>query len=218
MIVVGGMIGLGKTSVATLLGEALKSEVFLESVDDNPILPLFYTASPEEIVRKRYPYLLQLHFLNSRFEAIKKALAHEHNVLDRSMHEDWYFTKVNAELGRISGEEFAAYESKAAGMMEELAAIPQKGPDLMVYLKGSFETVMGRIGQRGRSFEQDRSLVDYYRVLWAGYDEWVMKHYNPAEMLVVDMDSVDVVHRPGDGERLIGQIRDKLAGMRQLLV
>ncbi len=53
VIVVGGMIGLGKTSVATLLGQALHSEVFFESVDDNPILPLFYTASPEEIEKKK---------------------------------------------------------------------------------------------------------------------------------------------------------------------
>ena len=47
LIVVGGMIGLGKSSVAEVLGEALGSNVFYESVDDNPILPLFYTASPE---------------------------------------------------------------------------------------------------------------------------------------------------------------------------
>ena len=41
LIVVGGMIGLGKSSVAEVLGEALESNVFYESVDDNPILPLF---------------------------------------------------------------------------------------------------------------------------------------------------------------------------------
>ncbi len=38
VIVVGGMIGLGKTSVSTLLGQELNSNVYYESVDDNPIL------------------------------------------------------------------------------------------------------------------------------------------------------------------------------------
>ena len=37
LIVVGGMIGLGKSSVAEILGNHFNSEVFYESVDDNPI-------------------------------------------------------------------------------------------------------------------------------------------------------------------------------------
>ncbi|MDU1854404.1 MAG: deoxynucleoside kinase, partial [Clostridium baratii] len=57
VIVVGGMIGLGKSSVAKILGEYLNSDVFYESVDDNPILPLFYSESEEEINKKRYPFL-----------------------------------------------------------------------------------------------------------------------------------------------------------------
>ncbi|MEK8130121.1 deoxynucleoside kinase [Paenibacillus filicis] len=214
MIVVGGMIGLGKTSVATLLGEALKSDVFLESVDDNPILPLFYTATPEEIEKNRYPFLLQMHFLKTRFQAIRKAKAHPLNVLDRSIYEDWYFAKVNVQLGRINDQEFTEYEALADRMMEELAGMPRQSPDLMVYLKASFETVIHRIGLRGRSFEQDQSLVDYYRLLWKGYDEWVMKHYNTSEMLIVDMDRTDVVNRPDDASRLVREIEDKLYSMQ----
>ena len=51
LIVVGGMIGLGKSSVAEILGNHFNSEVFYESVDDNPILPLFYSESEEEILK-----------------------------------------------------------------------------------------------------------------------------------------------------------------------
>ena len=57
VIVVGGMIGLGKSSVSKVLGEHFNSEVFYESVDDNPLLPLFYSESEEEIQKKRYPAL-----------------------------------------------------------------------------------------------------------------------------------------------------------------
>ncbi|MEG0388475.1 MAG: deoxynucleoside kinase, partial [Niameybacter sp.] len=133
LIVVGGMIGLGKSSVAEVLGEALGSEVFFESVDDNPILPLFYTASPEEIQSKRYPFLLQLYFLDTRFKAIKQALVKDNNVLDRSIYEDWYFAKKNMELGRINKLEMQVYESLLHNMMEELEELPKKAPDLMVY-------------------------------------------------------------------------------------
>lgn len=213
VIVVGGMIGLGKTSVATLLGQAFGSEVFFESVDENPILPLFYTSSPEEIESKRYPFLLQLYFLDTRFKAIKQALTQRKNVLDRSIYEDWYFAKVNRELGRISELEFTIYENLAANMMEELAELPKKSPDLMVYLKGSFETVLHRIGLRGRGFEQDPALVEYYRKLWSGYDEWVMNYYNASQVLIVDMDHTDVVARPEDAQRLVADVRSKLEGL-----
>lgn len=47
VIVVAGAIGCGKSSLATLLADYYGSEAYFESVDDNPILPLFYTASEE---------------------------------------------------------------------------------------------------------------------------------------------------------------------------
>ncbi|MBU7314678.1 deoxynucleoside kinase [Paenibacillus oleatilyticus] len=211
VIVVGGMIGLGKTSVAELLGRELGSEVFYESVDDNPILPLFYTASKEEIEKHRYPFLLQLYFLDSRFKSIKRALRSNRNVLDRSIYEDWYFAKVNRELGRINDLEFQVYENLANNMLEELEELPKKAPDLMVYLKGSFETVLRRISLRGRDFEQDESLVEYYRYLWKGYDEWLMKYYNQSDVLIVDMDLTDVVNNEEDARKLVEQVKDKLS-------
>nr|WP_307993219.1 deoxynucleoside kinase [uncultured Niameybacter sp.] len=214
LIVVGGMIGLGKSSVAEILGEALGSDVFYESVDDNPILPLFYTASPEEIQTKRYPFLLQLYFLDTRFKAIKQALVQNDNVLDRSIYEDWYFAKKNMELGRISELEMQVYENLLHNMMEELDELPKKAPDLMVYLKGSFETVIERIMKRGRSFELDTELVDYYRFLWEGYDEWVMNHYKASQVLIIDMDEIDVVDKEGDKERVIQMVKERLVEIR----
>ena len=91
LITIGAMIGAGKTSLATLVADHFNSDVFFESVDDNPILPLFYTSTEEEIQANRYPFLLQLWFLNTRFKSIKEALIQDNNVLDRSIYEDWYF-------------------------------------------------------------------------------------------------------------------------------
>ena len=118
LLVVGGMIGLGKSSVAKILGEYFGSDVFYESVDDNPLLPLFYSESEEEIQRKRYPFLLQLYFLNTRFKSIKEALVNDNNVLDRSIYEDWYFAKKNMELGRISDLEMNIYDISPEKMKE----------------------------------------------------------------------------------------------------
>ncbi len=210
VIVIGGMIGAGKTSVAKLLGEALDSEVFFEEVDDNPLLELFYTANEQEEEDKRYPFLLQLTFLSSRFRSIKDALSDQDNVLDRSIYEDWYFCKVNNDLGRISDLEFKIYEELLDNMMEELEELPKKAPDLMVYLHGSFEEIIRRIGTRGRDFEQDESLMEYYRILWEGYDEWVDKHYDASQVLKIDIDQFDIVNYPEDADTVVDMVRDAL--------
>lgn len=217
VIVIGGMIGAGKTSVAKLLGEALESEVFFENVDDNPLLELFYTANEEEEQEKRYPFLLQLTFLSSRFRSIKEALGDKDNVLDRSIYEDWYFSKVNNDLGRISDLEFKIYEELLDNMMQELDELPKKAPDLMVYLHGSFDEIIRRIGTRGRDFEQDESLMEYYRVLWQGYDEWVDKHYDASQVLKIDIDRYDVVYNPDDAEEVVQMVKKALEKRNQLI-
>lgn len=215
MIVISGMIGIGKTSVSELLAKELNSKVFYENVDDNPILPLFYTASPEEIQAKRYPFLLQLHFLHTRFEAIKQAYKEDNNVLDRSIYEDWYFAKVNHNLGRINDLEMEIYEKLSASMMGEIDGLPyKKAPDLNVYLKASFETVMHRISLRGRDFEQDESLIEYYRILWKGYDDWLKNYYSASETIIVDMDHTDIVNNEEHAKRVIIQIKAKLKEIR----
>lgn len=215
LLVVGGMIGLGKSSVAKILGEHFQSDVFYESVDDNPLLPLFYSEFEEEIQRKRYPFLLQLYFLNTRFKSIKEALVNDNNVLDRSIYEDWYFAKKNMELGRISQLEMDIYENLLNNMMEELESLPKKAPDIMIYLKGSFETVMNRIKLRGRDFEVDDSLKEYYHFLWKDYDNWVKNHYKASEVLVIDMNVMDVVNNEDDKIKLIQMVEEKLKQVRK---
>lgn len=210
VIVVGGMIGLGKTSVSEIIAKELNSKVFYESVEDNPILPLFYNSTDEEIKLNRYPFLLQLFFLDKRFKSIKQALISKNNVLDRSIYEDWYFCKRNMDLGRISELEMSVYESLLNNMMEELDELPKKSPDIFIYLRGSFDTVINRIKMRGRSYEIDDKLIDYYRYIWEGYDDWMYNVYSKSSVLTIDMDNMDVVNNLEDKNNLIKIVKEKL--------
>ncbi|MCK2000285.1 deoxynucleoside kinase [[Brevibacterium] frigoritolerans] len=211
MINVGGMVGLGKTTVAEILAREFNSKVFYENVDNNPILPLFYTLSEEELLKNRFPFLLQLEFLHSRAESIREAKAIELSVLDRSLAEDEYFATINHQLGRISDLELQMYKKlkKTVTADFEEATFP-KSPELLVYLKASFETVLFRIGIRGRDFEQDEKLIDYYRKLWEGYDDWVLNEYKESDVIVIDMDKLDVVKRHQDAQYVLDKVKEKL--------
>lgn len=219
-IVVGGMIGLGKTSVSELLGQSLSIPIYYEKVEGNMVLERFYTASKEEQEQERLTFLLQLEFLTSRFKAIKENIHKKRGILDRSIFEDVYFAKRNMEFGNLIGEnritklEFKIYSDLFDQMMEETEdyrnLYGSKAPDVMIYLRGSFDTVLDRIALRGREFEQNQSLVDYYRFLWQGYDDWVYNQYNASEVITLDMDALDVVNRQQDADYVVRAVKQHL--------
>ena len=137
------------------------------------------------------------------------------NVLDRSIYEDWYFAKINHDLGRISDLEFNIYEGLLNEMMQELDELNyKKAPDLMIYLSGSFETILNRINNRGRGYELDPELYDYYKRLWEGYDNWVYNHYKASPILTIDIDKYDYVNNEEHKKEVLNMIKEKLKEIR----
>lgn len=206
VVIVGGMIGIGKTTTSKMLGKETGLKVYYESVEGNKVLPLFYTSSKEEKEKYRYPFLLQLSFLRSRFHAIKEALKNDNAIMDRSIYEDYYFARKNFELGNINEMEMNLYEGLLSEMMDELNLLTKKSPDVMVYLHGSFETVLNRIKERGRSFELDSELVSYYKFLYDGYDEWVHSSYKASPIISIDVDKKDIVYNESDKKEFLGEL------------
>lgn len=206
VVIVGGMIGIGKTTTSKMLGKETGLKVYYESVEGNKVLPLFYTSSKEEKEKYRYPFLLQLSFLRSRFHAIKEALKNDNAIMDRSIYEDYYFAKKNFELGNINEMEMDLYEGLLSEMMDELNLLPKKSPDVMVYLHGSFDTVLNRIKERGRSFELDSELVSYYKFLYDGYDDWVHSSYKASSIISIDVDKKDIVYNESDKKEFLEEL------------
>lgn len=206
VVIVGGMIGIGKTTTSKMLGKETGLKVYYESVEGNKVLPLFYTSSKEEKEKYRYPFLLQLSFLRSRFHAIKEALKNDNAIMDRSIYEDYYFARKNFELGNINEMEMDLYEGLLSEMMDELNLLTKKSPDVMVYLHGSFETVLNRIKERGRSFELDSELVSYYKFLYDGYDEWVHSSYKASPIISIDVDKKDIVYNESDKKEFLEEL------------
>lgn len=214
LITVAGMIGGGKSSLTKLITEEFNGIAYYENAN-SPILQKFYTASQEEQEAKRYPFLLQLEFLNSRFKMIKQCLLEgdnpKVNTLDRSIYEDQYFMEVNHKLGRISDEEAEIYTNLLNNMLEELEELPKKSPDLLIYLKGSYETFKHRIQNRGRSFEAiDEETDAYFYELWKNYDAWVEECYKASPVVIIDIDKYDYVNNEEDAFEVLQIVNRKL--------
>ncbi len=212
MIVLAGTIGAGKSSLARALGEHLGTDVFYEAVDNNPVLDLYYQDP------KKYAFLLQIYFLNKRFESIKMAYREDNNVLDRSIFEDELFLTLNYKNGNVTKTELDIYKELLGNMLEELDGMPKKRPDLLVYIDVSFETMLSRISQRGRSFEQIENqpeLKAYYSQVHDEYPDWY-KHYDVSPKLRIDGDRIDFVNNSADLENILAQIDEELRQLNLL--
>ncbi|MDG6143121.1 deoxynucleoside kinase [Lactococcus formosensis] len=202
MIVLAGTIGAGKSSLAKALGEHLGTEVFYEAVDNNPVLDLYYQDP------KKYAFLLQIYFLNKRFESIKMAYAQENNVLDRSIFEDELFLTLNYKNGNVTKTELEIYQNLLSNMLEEMEGMPKKRPDLLVYIDVSFETMLSRIAQRGRSFEQiddQPELKVYYHQVHEEYPTWY-ENYDVSPKIRINGDTLDFVNNAEDLEKVLTEV------------
>ncbi|WP_425423433.1 deoxynucleoside kinase [Schleiferilactobacillus shenzhenensis] len=225
VLVMAGVIGSGKSSLTQIVADRLGTQPFYESVDNNPVLPLFYKgnkmaeekrAAGEKDARNPYAFLLQIYFLNTRFHSIKAALTDDNNVLDRSIYEDAIFMKMNTDNGNATEEEYLIYKDLLNNMMEELKGLPKKAPDLLIDIHVSYETMVDRITKRGRPYEQistDPSLKDYYQTLIQYYERWYAR-YDKSPKMQIDGDRYDFVSNPADRAAVLDQITRKLHEVR----
>ncbi len=204
---VAGMIGCGKTTLSRALAQRFGLQLALESVDDdNPWLGQFYSGTEG---MRSYGLHLQLHFLATRFKAMRRMRAMGGSwVLDRTWYEDAeIFARGLFEEGLMGEADWTLYEQLYAELLHAPAARP---PRLLLYLEGPLDTILGRIATRGRPGERDAD-PEYFTALHDRYSKWIST-FTRCPVLRLDVREYDVVSDPNAADRIVAEVRRQLEG------
>jgi deoxyguanosine kinase len=191
-IVIDGPIGVGKTSLATLLAPDLNARLIFERAEENPFLTDFYHDPA------RFRFQTQIFFLMSRFAQQEEFS--QHDLFNQVTISDYLFAKdrIFAYLN-LNDHELGLYE-QIYKMIEPKVI----RPDLVIYLQADTETILRRIKQRARPFEKDVSR-DYIEAVNEAYSHYFFR-YTETPLLVINTSDIDFVHNPQDLDDLIRQI------------
>jgi deoxyguanosine kinase len=191
-IAVEGVIGVGKTTLARLLGPIFDGEVMLEVFEENPFLKDFYAD------RARYAFQVQIFFLLSRYQQQRRNHGARRVVSDYMFAKDRLFAELN-----LSGDELTLYSGVYAALIEKV-----RRPDLVVYLWADVDTLMQRIALRDRPYERNMPRA-YIAALADGYERF-FSGTRDAPVLRVDTRALNTVGDPAALAEVAGRIRAAL--------
>jgi 2-amino-4-hydroxy-6-hydroxymethyldihydropteridine diphosphokinase len=194
-IAIEGVIGVGKTTLATMLSETFHSKLVLESFAENPFLPKFYEN------QEKYAFPLELSFMAERFQQLQDDLLVP-DLFHDTIVSDYITQKSLIFAGKTLPEDVFSLYSKLFYII--FAQLPK--PDLLVYLYASPEKLKQNIIKRGRDYEQNIKL-DYLAELQDGYLEH-FKSVQNQRVLIIDVNNLDFVHNPEDYHKILNLLQE----------
>jgi deoxyadenosine/deoxycytidine kinase len=204
-VAVAGNIGVGKSTLTALIAQRLGWEPCYEAFEENPYLADFYQDMP------RWSFHSQAFFLSRRLQQHHDLLERDCSVIqDRSVYEDAEVFAYNLfNQGHMTNRDWHTYWE-----LYHTLCLLLTPPNLVLYLKASVPTLMRRIAQRGRDYEQNISPA-YLEQLNGLYDRWV-QHFTLCPVLTVETDNLDYVHDGSHLDQIIQRIEDRLHGKETL--
>lgn len=179
LLVIEGNIGVGKTTLAKMIGNRFNARVILEQFSDNPFLPGFY-SDPE-----RYTFPLELSFLAGRYNQIRSEL-NDADIFSSFTVADYCFTKSLV----FSKTTLSGHEYKLFRQLFDIMNSSVPGPDLYVYLYAGTDKLLENIRKRNRPYEQSIS-AEYLDKIHRSYFEY-MKQQKEFRFLVIDTGDKDL--------------------------
>ena len=199
-IAIEGTIGVGKTSLAKVLGERLEAKLIIEEFEENPFLVEFYKDA------ERYAFQTQLFFLLSRYR--QQQHLQQTDLFTKTLISDYMFIKdrLFAALN-LNDKEMSLYNSVAKILEKSVSS-----PDMVIFLQSDTDRLMHNIKIRGREYEK---MIDwkYIDALNQMYNEFFFR-YNSSPLLIINTNDIDFVKNKNDLDEIIQFIRTPGEGTR----
>lgn len=174
---IAGMIGAGKSTLATRLGELLKLPVYYEPVADNHYLADFYRDTA------RYAFPTQIYLLNRRFQQHQEIIWRGGGgVQDRTIYEDAVFAKMLVDLGLMEERDYQTYLALFRHMSNFMCR-----PSVIIYLDVRPERSLERVRMRSREVESGITLA-YLEALYQEYGRFIQDISRTIPVIRVDYD------------------------------
>ena len=200
-VIVAGNIGVGKTSLVSLLSAKLDWEPYFEPEAANPYLADFYKNM------SGWAFHSQVFFLSRRLKSHHEISLYSRTVLqDRSVYEDAEIFAKNLHLHNfINVRDFNTYCDLYRTLLEFLPP-----PDLVIYLRASVPVLLKRINLRGRDYEKNIA-PEYLEELNQLYETWIAD-FTLCPVLTIPADNMDYVENPSHLNLIMRKVQEKLTG------
>jgi deoxyadenosine/deoxycytidine kinase len=204
-IAVAGNIGVGKSTLVSMLCERMGWEPFYEPVAHNPYLVDFYQDM------SAWSFHSQIFFLTHRLRIHQELTNYPGSVVqDRSIYEDAEIFAGNLYAQqRMSHRDYQTYRDLYQTLVKYLPH-----PDLLIYLRASVPTLIDRINQRNRDYERTIQ-PNYLEQLNQLYEEWV-NGFTLCPVLTVPADELNYVKHPKHLDLVISKVQEKLTGKEEV--
>jgi deoxyadenosine/deoxycytidine kinase len=205
-VAVAGNIGVGKSTLVSMLCSRLGWQPFFEPVGENPYLADFYHNMHQ------WSFHSQIFFLTRRLRSHRELLDHPTSAIqDRCVYEDAEVFAQNLYLqGLMDERDYSSYNELYRVLSEFLPP-----PDLVVYLRASVETLRQRIAHRGRDYERGIT-AEYLAQLNLLYEDWIA-NFSLCPVLTVPADALDYVAHPGHLDLVAQKVEEKLTGKEEVI-
>lgn len=205
-VAVAGNIGVGKSTLVSMLCNRLGWQPFFEPVGENPYLADFYRDM------RVWSFHSQIFFLTRRLRSHRELLDHPTSAIqDRCVYEDAEVFAQNLFLqGLMDERDYSSYCELYRVLSQFLPP-----PDLVVYLRASVDTLQQRISNRGRDYERTIT-TEYLEQLNGLYEAWIA-NFSLCPVLSVPADALDYVAHPGHLDLVANKVEEKLTGKEEVV-
>jgi deoxyguanosine kinase len=176
LIAVAGVVGVGKTTLAESLAEALSARLIREEYDRNPFLSGQWAGDDGSALPS------ELFFLFSRARQLHKSRFSdgEISVCDYLFQKNRVFPQMN-----LDSLQFETYLHHERALEPDVIS-----PTTVIYLHDKIENCLDRIARRGRPFEK-AITSDWLKKLRRGYDD-LLGNWNHCRVIRLDCGCHDV--------------------------